>query len=220
MSQALRLYTWEIESGKASSRVHRGPTLCLATAPTRVPFSHLYAASYEHEPCSAEQGHDPHHRAVFSAQECAQRRRWCNFTSPRSAVSTLAARWRPSTVLAPAAPPAGTRSALIVLPCSGASPCVCSAAPLTEPSGSCNRGSPPQGEPIVETRFNSKTLFRSSTRSTSRSTTILSVCRCQPPIPRGAHRKRLPHAWSRCAWTPSTPISRTRIAIKRQSMRI
>ncbi len=165
------------------------PLLCLATAPTRLPFFHLYAASYEHEPCSAEQGHDPHHRAVFSAQECAQRRRWCTLTSPRSAGSTLAARWRPSTVLAPAAPPAGTRSALIVLPCSGATPCVCQAAPLTEPSGSCNRGSPPQGAPIVQTLFNSKTHCSSSTRSTSASTTILAICRCQSSISLSAHLK-------------------------------
>ena len=176
MSQPLRLYTWEIESGKASSRVHHGPTLCLATAPTRVPFSHLYAASYEHEPCSAEQGHEPHHRAVCFAQDCAQRRRWCNVTSPRSAVSTLAARWRPSTVLAPAAPPAGTRSALIVLPCSGAYPCVCHAARRSSHPAHATAAARRKEVLSSKILFNAMTLSRSTTRSPSASTIILPVC--------------------------------------------
>ena len=102
---------WKMEPGKAdslaaTSRVR--PTLCLAVAPTRVPFSHLYVARHEHQPCSAHRP-SPHHRAASSAQECARGRRWC-ILCPRSAGSPSTPAYGPRPLFSQRSTPAGTRS--------------------------------------------------------------------------------------------------------------
>ena len=56
MSQTLRLYTWEMESGKAGSRTIRHCSARLLH-PRCMSIFDLYAARHEHQPCSAEQGH-------------------------------------------------------------------------------------------------------------------------------------------------------------------